>query len=369
MELTEYGTIHIEKFYGSKISMLNRFDTFARRDGFKGNSLEEFEEWKKLSKHTLFKLLGMDRLIKCRQEAKVAERTELPGKIVREKVILKTEEDVEMTIDILIPPGEPKGVFLCLNGHQGGGRYSVAGYYDIPAIKEKIDFFNYDYGMKLCALGYVAVCPDCRGFGERRDEPLQDDEKQHFLTGSCRNLANMCLPMGIAVLGLLTWDNMRLIDYLYDRNEWDMSGLGCIGFSGGGMQTMYLCALDERIKQAVISGYFYGFRDSLMILNGNCACNYVPGLWEHFDCADILSLYAPKPVLIQSCREDHLNGPRGILNVSEQMDILKRAYALYGKEEYIKHDIREGGHHFHDESLKETLEEFYDKGRNQEAAR
>ena len=27
--------------------------------------------------------------------------------------------------------------------------------------------------MQLAKRGYVAICPDCRGFGERRDEALQ----------------------------------------------------------------------------------------------------------------------------------------------------------------------------------------------------
>ena len=62
-------------------------------------------------------------------------------------------------------------------------------------------------------------------------------------------------PLGIPVAGMLVWDLMRLIDYLELRGEWDMEHLGCLGFSGGGMQTLYLAALDERVQYAVISGY------------------------------------------------------------------------------------------------------------------
>lgn len=49
-----------------------------------------------------------------------------------------------------------------------------------------IEFYHYDYGMQLAKRGYVAICPDCRGFGERRDEALQKgtDEKS-FLTSTC----------------------------------------------------------------------------------------------------------------------------------------------------------------------------------------
>ncbi|MCR5107546.1 MAG: hypothetical protein K6B28_05220 [Lachnospiraceae bacterium] len=358
MDITEFGTIHIDRYYSSLPSFIKRYERNSRNDEFKGSSIAEYEAWAEESRIKLKELIKIDRIKKCDPYSSVEERVYPEGGIIREKVVIETEEDVFMSVYILIPKYKSKGTFLALPGHQGGGKYSVAGCYDIPAVKEKIDFFNYDYGMKLCRLGYIAVCPDARGFGERRDAYLEGDEPEKFLTGSCRNLANMALPMGLTVIGLLTYDNMRLIDYLESRGDFDLSKLGCIGFSGGGMQTLYLAALDDRIKQTIISGYFYGFRDSLMILNGNCSCNYVPDLFEHFDMGDILSLYAPKPLLIQSCKDDHLNGPRGMINVYEQMDIIKRIYNLFGKEEFLRHDIREGEHHFHDEMLEDTLKYF-----------
>ena len=143
-----------------------------------------------------------------------------------------------------------------------------------------------------------------------------------------------------------------MIDYIETCEQWDSSDLGCVGFSGGGMQTLWLSALDERVKKVIISGYMYGYKDSLMILNGNCNCNYVPGLWRHYDMGDIGSLIAPRSLTVQSCRQDKLNGPRGLDNVYEQMDIIRTAYNLYGKEDLLIHDIREGEHCFHQEILK-----------------
>ena len=57
------------------------------------------------------------------------------------------------------------------------------------------------------------------------------------------------------------------------------------------------------------------------------------------------------PLAVQSCRDDHLNGPRGLVNVTEQLDIVRKAYSLYGKEEYPIHDVREGDHCWHEEVL------------------
>ena len=116
----------------------------------------------------------------------------------------------------------------------------------------------------------------------------------------------------MTVAGMNTWDLMRLIDYLEERGEWNTEHLAAWAFPGGGLQTLYLAALDERVRYAVISGYLYGFKDSLLELNGNCSCNYVPGLWNALDMGDIASLIAPRPLVIQSGRADHLNGPRAL---------------------------------------------------------
>jgi len=351
-------TIKIDRYYGSLAGMLSKYEKYGNKDRFRGSNLTEFLLWQQEIRKMLMKLIGLDRMDVCPLNPVLAERIELKEGIIREKVILQVEPDTFMPVYILIPPVLPQhkpDCFIAPPGHQGAGKYSVAGCYEIPAVMDKIQFFHYDYGMQLAKLGYVALCPDCRGFGERRDEDLQNDEEQSFLNSTCRQLAHMAEPLGETVIGMNTWDLMRLIDYIYERNEWNLETLGCAGFSGGGMQTLWLAALDDRVRQVMISGYLYGYRDSLLVLNGNCSCNYVPHLWEHVDMGDIGSLIAPRPLMIQSCREDHLNGPRGLINVEEQYEIIRNAYKLYGKEDRLFHDVREGGHCWHEEGLREFI--------------
>lgn len=359
-------TISIKQYYGSRQGMLKKYDRLARKDAFRGSTAEEYAVWKASARKTLENLLGLDKMENCPLHPQLLEKTELPQGILREKILLQVEPEVYMPVFILIPhrklssrePDKKPDCFMALPGHMGAGKYSVAGCCEIPAVKDAIHKFNYDYGMQLAKLGYVALCPDCRGFGERRDEGLQNDTEDAFLNSTCFQLAHMAEPLGETVAGMCTWDVMRLLDYIYERDEWNLSTIGCLGFSGGGMQTLWAAAMDDRIRQAVISGYLYGYKDSLLLLNNNCSCNYVPHLWEHFDMGDIASLIAPRPLLVQSCKDDHLNGPRGLLNVLEQMDIVRNAYRLYGKEKLLIHDIREGGHCFHGEPLAETLAFF-----------
>ena len=52
-------------------------------------------------------------------------------------------------------------------------------------------------------------------------------------------------------------------------------------------------ALDDRVKCAVVSGYFYGYKQSLLEQHQNCSCNYVPRLYEHVDMGDVGALIAP----------------------------------------------------------------------------
>ena len=350
--------IKIDRYYGSLRRMLSKYDDLARQDKFVGSTREEFEVWKKQARETLWGLLGLDKMEDCPLQPKLLETTEVEQGILREKVLLQVEPETYMPVYILIPPRKSEGkqnCFIALPGHMGAGKYSVAGCREIPAVKDAIERFNYDYGMQLAKLGYVAICPDCRGFGERRDEARQNDTEDDFLNCTCYQLAHMAEPLGQTVAGMCTWDVMRLLDYICERGEWNPDTLGCLGFSGGGMQTLWAAAMDDRIRQAVISGYLYGYKDSLLILNGNCNCNYVPHLWEHFDMGDIAALIAPRPLLVQSCKDDHLNGPRGLENVLEQLDIVRQGYALYGKENLLLHDVREGGHCWHEEPLKEAL--------------
>ncbi len=353
----------VQQYYGSLACMLKKFDKYARQDAFQGITVAEFEIWRTQARQHLYELLGLQFMEKVSPCAyKMQSNILLENGVVREKWRIQTEPDVWMPFYILHPTKieSETRCFLCFPGHQGAGKESVAGRTDIPAVANAIKKYEYDYGLQLALQGHWAICPDCRGFGERRDEALQNDEESSYMNGTCFQLSHMAESMGQTVAGMCTWDYMRLIDWMEQEQRWDMKRLSCLGFSGGGMQSLWLAALDDRVQLAVISGYFYGYKDSLLVLNSNCSCNYVPGLFRHYDMCDLASLIAPRPLVIQSCRDDHLNGARGINNVLEQMQHLKKQYLLFQSENHLCHDICEGGHQWHGEhipmAIKKVLE-------------
>ncbi|WP_099468690.1 dienelactone hydrolase family protein [Konateibacter massiliensis] len=343
------NTIKIEQYYTSIEHLKKKFDE-GRKSKFTGKTQEEFESWKANTRELLKKLIGLDKMESCDLEARTVEIIQPEEGITREKVIIQVEPGVYMPIFILIPDEKNEDQIsycLALPGHTGAGKYSIAGCAEIPAVAERIEQFDYDYGLRLARLGYVTLCPDIRGFGERREEALQSDDDMSFVSGSCFHLAHMAEPLGQTVIGMNVWDMMCLLNYIETRGEWKSDKVGCVGFSGGGLLTLWLSALDDRIGKSLISGYLYGYKDSLLELNGNCSCNYVPHLWEYVDMGDIAAMLAPRPVIIQSCKEDHLNGKRGLENVREQLEIMKQAYCVLNKEGQMIHDVREGGHSFH----------------------
>jgi len=355
----------MKQYYTCFSLMQEKYDRFTRDDRFLAATTKEFAVWKEKTRTLLRELTGMNRMLLC-DAMPVEEEEELTkDNIIRKKIRIQTEPGVYMPCYLLIPTENRRYheknkkplTFLALPGHLGGGKESIAGRKELPGIIRSIEQFHYDYGYQLALRGFTVFCPDCRGFGERREEALQGEEEEKYLNGTCYQLSHMAEALGETVIGMQAFDVHRLIDYIEQQGIYDMEELGCIGFSGGGMQTLWSAALDDRIKRCIISGYMYGYRDSLLELNGNCSCNYVPHLFEHLDMGDIGALLAPRQVVIQSCLDDHLNGKRGISNVYEQVAVMRQAYRLFDKEDRLVHDIQGGGHCWHEEALSALLKD------------
>ena len=341
-------------YYTTKESMDKRFDRTGRQDRMDLSGMAAFLSWQKKARKKLRELLCIDSIIPSPLEPLQLERASVTRSIIREKWVITTEEGVKMPFYILIPASASRRtpVYITAPGHLGGGKESLAGNRLNPLVSEKIDFYGYDYALFLAEHGYVSVAFDPRGFGERREAENQGNE--NILSSSCFQLAHMAESLGLTLTGLLVFDMMRLVDYITERNEW--GEIRALGFSGGGLQTLYFSAIDERVRMAFISGYFYGFKEALLDMSANCSCNYIPSLYLHFDIQDIAALIAPRPLVIQSAREDHLAGINGLRNVLSPMTELKEAYSLLDADKRLFHHVVEGGHHFEKTGALEAIE-------------
>lgn len=333
-------------FYTCYQSLLSCYDHQERRLSFRASSVEEYNLWAREARQKLIELTGINTSILCNLTCREQYRLKMDG-YTRVKAVLATEADVEMPMYILIPDGiksgEKRSCVIAPHGHGGAGKESVAGVRDDPETAERINFYNCDYGLQLVQQGYVVFCPDARGSGERRE--WAEQSKNPVTSSSCNNLSFAAISLGKSLTGMWTWDLMRLIDHIETLDYCDAQAIGCCGFSGGGLQTLWLAALDDRVKCAVISGYFHSYRDSMMTRN-LCGCNFVPNLWEYMELGDIGALIAPRPLLIESGDNDPLNGPRGLKDVDEQLEKAARAYSLFGKNGNLKHFVFEGKHQY-----------------------
>lgn len=340
-------TLQIENYYASTKHLLDLFCKESRKMGFKASNVKEFDNWKQSLRDKLSMITGLYKMEKCELKPTIIESVVLEG-YRRDKIILQTEPDIWMPLYALIPndlkEGERRACIIAPHGHDSAGKFSTSGRNDIPSVKDMIKKYNYDYGLEFVRRGYIIFCPDARGFGERREWTKQKDDEESFLTSTCTQLNNMAICLGQSVSGMWTWDLMRLIDYIESRKDCDAQKLCCAGLSGGGNQTLWLSAMDDRVKCAVVSGYFYGYKDALLKLSDNCSCNYVPHLWEYIDMCDLGALIAPRPLLIESGSKDPLNGERGLINVTEQVEITRSAYKLFNAEDKLYHYTFDGEH-------------------------
>jgi dienelactone hydrolase len=316
---------------------------------FAGQTREEALAWQKKACAKLRQLLGLQGFQKVAPRAKRISVTPLEGlQLQREEWQLQTERDVVMPFYVFAPTRveKPLPAVLCPHGHGSGGKYSPSGRHDIPGATRVIESNNYDYGLQLAKAGFITLCPDARGFGERREPAKQNDAKdpEAWLTSSCHNLMLAATSLGLTVQGMWTWDLMRLLDFAAQDERVDEKRLGCAGLSGGGLQTLNLAALDTRVKAAVVSGYFYGVRESLLIANHHCDCNMVPHLWENFDMGDIGALAAPRGLFIETGDADPLNGKSGVKNVRSQVALSRKVYEALGAADQLKHHVFAGGH-------------------------
>lgn len=331
----------MDKRYSILPYMQKRWEKVGKKMAFQAKNQKEWTDWSLELSAILKQLSGYDTMQKCSLDPVFTEQKEFDN-YIRQHVVIQTEPGVYMPMYILIPKNQrgPFSVVIAPHGHYSGGKLAVAHCDDIPEVHMSIQTYNYIYGLQFVHAGFIVFCPDARGFGERR-EPFGEEG---LLDSSCEILNHMAYPLGQTVTGMWTWDIHRLVDYIQTRSDCLPNMIGCAGLSGGGLQTLWAAALDERIRCAIISGYFYGYKEALLELPQNCSCNYVPKLYEYVDMGDIAALIAPRPVLIESGMMDPLNGARGIENVVSQVEIARNAYRVFNCEHLFKHVVFEGEH-------------------------
>ena len=196
-------------------------------------------------------------------------------------------------------------------------------------------------GAFLALNGMAGLVFDPIDQGERSQMPSQ-------LPRLAGTRAHTMLGVGSILLGRNTarfeiWDGMRGIDYLQSRPEIDPKRIGCTGNSGGGTQTSYLMALDERIGAAAPSCYITSFERLLDTIGPQDAEQNIYGqIAFGMDHADYLMMQAPMPILICAATKDFFD----ITGVWNSFRYAKRLYTRMEFPERINLLENDAGHNY-----------------------
>ncbi|HTL51922.1 MAG TPA: hypothetical protein VL860_05015 [Planctomycetota bacterium] len=173
-----------------------------------------------------------------------------------------------------VPPRDMPGI-LIVHGHGVQGKAQ-------PATQQRC--------IGLARRGFVVLAIDTAGLGERK--PAGHNNFALFAAGSSPQ-------------ALLLRDNMRALDLLTYLPGVEFGKIGVTGSSGGGTQTMFLAALDDRVTSAVPTATVCAYNDHMAHSNSDyCSCEAVPGLIKFGDIGDILALCAPRHLLVLSPTRD-----------------------------------------------------------------
>lgn len=273
------------------------------------------------------------------------------GTYVREKILFSTTGQFRVPAYVLIPKNLKRPAPAIVDLHSHGGNFIFG--------KEKVIDFgegrnhpamvryhgqNYDgrpTSTHLVQRGYVVMTTDAFYFGERRmildadlkygwDRAKYSQEDVDYLRRRCgakeSTLAKSLALAGIAWPGIVAWDDMRTVDYLVGREEVDAKRIGCLGISMGGYRTILLSGLDERIKAASIVGFMSTVNDMVHNkIDTHSWVHFPPGIHGALDLPDVAGMMAPKPLMVQQCRQDGLFTPAGMKHS------VKKLTAIYEK--------------------------------------
>ena len=182
----------------------------------------------------------------------------------------------------------------------------------------------------LAKLGFIVLCYDAIGQGERTVAGNDHDE-------SLREL-----PSGHMNLSYMVWDTMRGIDYLISRPDVEADKIGCTGCSGGGLNTIYAAAIDDRIACSGVVAFYYSWPEFLSWDMWHCACNHVPGTIELGTMRDLAALTIPRSQIVISMIRDEIFPIAGARTEYKQLEQVYKLYGLGDRVAYAEADTTHG---------------------------
>lgn len=262
-------------------------------------------------------------------DPQVMERVDC-GEYWRERVELSTTPWFRIPVYVLVPKNIDRPTAAIVDLHSHGGMFLFG--------KEKVIDFGHNhpamntyhqknYGGRptataLAKRGYVVITSDAFMFGERRvlmdeDRKFGWDRSQYslddvqVLNAKCRTkestLAKSLVLAGTTWPGIVNYDDRQLVEYLTTRPEVDADRIGCVGISMGGYRSVFLAAMEPRIRAACVVGFMSTTSGMIQAhVDTHSWIHFLPGLHTLMDWPELVSLTAPRALMVQQCLQDQL---------------------------------------------------------------
>lgn len=290
--------------------LLNFVETLAKQQKVPelAKSHDELELRRQILQNRLRHSLGLDPWPeKTPMNAQLLGRLERPGYTI-EKLLYEAWAGLKVTAHLYIPQNLEKPtaglVYAC-------GHWMEAGKL-APTVQS--------FCATAATLGIVTLVFDPIGQGERFESWRDHGHLNALLVGKSQ-------------IGLMVWESIRALDYLISRSEVDHNKLGMTGASGGGLNTLFTTAIEDRFTCSIPVAYPCTFTDAMKAerdLNwedGTDVCNQVPQVMSYAEMSDIASIFIPKPYMILSGTQDKIFPISGVRKIAS---VIQRNYQLAG---------------------------------------
>lgn len=290
--------------------------------------IASFPEFQKRARAKILELLHYAP-VETPANAEVTERTDC-GSYFRERILFSTTPQFRVPAYVLIPKTGRRPLPAIVDLHSHGGMFlfgkekvvDLAPNHPAMAGYHKENYDGRPTATQLVQRGYLVISIDAFAFGERRllldADAHYGRDRAKFSVADVRHLNRQCASKeetlmkelalaGTTWPGIVFWDDMRTVSYVASRPDVDPKRIGCIGISMGGYRSLFLAALDRRIRAGCVAGFMSTVRPMMRAhVDTHSMIHFLPGLHRYLDWPDVAALVAPRALMVQQCSRDGL---------------------------------------------------------------
>jgi Abhydrolase family len=374
------------------LSIIGKYGTWANKKNadklpklsFRNKIFTDLKAWQKTAKVRVLDRLAMTD-IGGMPTVTVLEQIEFDGLHI-EKITWQLPYG-RATEAVILKPLKARGKLpgiLAMHDHGGNKVFGTKKIINIddkqhPMLTEyqKSYYGGRAWANEMAKRGYVVLVFDAFAFGSRRvmmedipvklREGLTDNEPEKQENIDAYNewanrheqvMARSLFSAGTTWPGVFIAEDRKALDILCARQDVDTNNIGCCGLSGGGLRTVFLGGLDNRIKCAIPVGFMTSWADFLLNKSfTHTWMTYVPLLPNELDFPEILSMRTPLPTLVLNDTDD------GLFTLSEMQKadkILNDVYKKANASANYKCSFHAGPHKF-DVKMQEEAFDWFDK--------